>query len=467
MGVRPMTPVLRVELERVSYGERAVLRDVSFEIGRGEIVGVTGHVGAGKTTLALACAGLLGHSIPARIEGVIHHASLAQPLAGYVFDDPSAQMTGLGGTVEEEVAVGPENLAIPRATIRDRVDRALASADASHLAHRAPDELSGGERQRVALACALALEAPLLVLDEPTAQLDPDAARRFGEHLQALASRGTSVLLVSQDVEMLVALATRVLVLDRSSPASYGAPSASDFRGGAGPLAPPRTPVDTRPLFEARELVATYGGAPVLDRLTLEVPRGSATAILGDNGAGKTTLARAIMGLVPLRAGALVVDGTRIDALRIHERARHVGLVFQDPSRQLFARTVLDEVAFAPRALGSSHDAARARAREALDHLDIGDLAGAHPGDLPPQTQRLVAIAAAMASSPSVLILDEPTAGQDALGKRRISMAIARQRELGCAMVITHDLAFARRTCDAGVAVSNGRAASRVLSNAR
>ena len=199
----------------MSYGGRTVLRNVMLEIGQGEIIGVTGHVGAGKTTLALACAGLLGHSVPATIEGKVHHASLALPLAGYVFDDPLAQFTGLGGTVEEEVAVGPENIAIPRDAIRTRVDRALAAADASHLARRLPDELSGGERQRVSLASALALEAPLLVLDEPTAQLDPDATHRFGERLRALAANGTSVLLVSQDAELLRALAARVLVLDQ------------------------------------------------------------------------------------------------------------------------------------------------------------------------------------------------------------------------------------------------------------
>ena len=455
---------MRVDLRQVAYGDRVALHDVVFDIGRGEIVGVTGHVGAGKTTLALACAGLLGHSVPARIEGGVHHTSLAQPMAGFVFDDPGAQFTGLGGTVEEEVAVGPENLAVPRATIRQRVDRALASADATHLARRLPDELSGGERQRVALACALALEAPLLVLDEPTAQLDPEATQRFVERLRGLASSGTSVLFVSQDADVLGTLAARVLVLANGAPVSHGPP----VRGGetmSRSISQIASPTGEA-LFAARDIVAGYDGATVLDRLTLELARGSATAILGENGAGKTTLARAIMGLVPLRAGTIHVDGRRIDALPVHERARHVGLVFQDPSRQLFARTVLEEVAFGPRALGMGHGAARERARQALAALELEDLGDTHPGDLAPQTQRLVAIAAAMASEPAVLILDEPTAGQDAEGKRCIAMAIDRQRERGCAMVITHDLPFAHRACDAAATVSNGRTASRVLSSA-
>jgi energy-coupling factor transport system ATP-binding protein len=459
-----MTAALRAELKRVSYGDRTALRDVILEIGQGEIVGVTGHVGAGKTTLGLACAGLLGHSVPARIEGKVHHTSLALPVAGYVFDDPLAQFTGLGGTVEEEVAVGPENLAIPRDAIRSRVDRALAGADASHLARRVPDELSGGERQRVALACALALEAPVLVLDEPTAQLDPDATQRFADRLRALAANGTSVLLVSQDAELLRALAARVLVLDQGAPSAFGRPS--DVLGSEETPPAPSHEQTAAPLFEARRIVASYSDRAVLDGLTLDVARGSATAVHGQNGAGKTTLARAIMGLVPLRDGTITVDGRRIDSLPVHERARHAGLVFQDPSRQLFSRTVLEEVAFGPRVLGASRRQAHERARKALMALELGELEGAHPGDLAPQTQRLVAIAAAMASGPPVLILDEPTAGQDAEGKRRIAAAISRQRTRGCALVITHDLAFARQACDRAVTLSNGRATSRVLSSA-
>jgi energy-coupling factor transporter ATP-binding protein EcfA2 len=460
-----MTQALRAELRRVSYGDRAVLRDVLLEIGQGEIVGVTGHVGAGKTTLALACAGLLGHSVPARIEGKVHHTSLALPVAGYVFDDPLAQFTGLGGTVEEEVAVGPENLAVPRDTIRARVDRALAGADATHLARRLPDELSGGERQRVALACALALEAPVLVLDEPTAQLDPHATQRFGDRLRALAVNGTSVLLVSQDAELLRALAARVLVLDQGVPRALGPPS--DVLGPPTRSQPvTQNQAVSESLLEVRQIVASYSNRAVLAGLTLDVPRGSATAILGENGAGKTTLARAIMGLLPLRDGTITVDGQRIDHLPVHERARHAGLVFQDPSRQLFSRTVLDEVTFGPRIQGASHRRANERAREALMLLELGALERAHPGDLAPPTQRLVAIAAAMASGPPVLILDEPTAGQDAEGKRRIAAAVSRQRTRGCAVVITHDLDFARETCDHAVTLSNGRATSRVLSSA-
>jgi energy-coupling factor transport system ATP-binding protein len=458
--------VVRVRLDRVSYAERLALRDVHFDIAAGEILGVTGPVGAGKTTLALACAGLLGQSVPARIEGEVTHASTVRPFASYVFDDPTAQLTGLGGTVEEEVAVGPENLALPREAIRARVDRALRGAEATAFASRVPDELSGGERQRVALACALALDAPLLVMDEPSAQLDPDATERFGTQLRALAREGRAVLLVSLDESLLRATAHRVLVLERGDARTIGAPDdvlgpdVEPASGTMGTVASANGP----PLLDVQDLVTSYDGRTVLAGLTMSAPAGAAVAVLGDNGAGKTTLARAIMGLVPTREGEIRVRGQRIDGAPVHERARHAGLVFQDPSRQLFARSVLDEVMFGPRVLGEEQAVARQRAHDALDVVGLRELAEVHPGDLAPQMQRLVAIAAAMAGRPPLLMLDEPTAGQDREGKERIAAAIRHQRERGCALVITHDLAFARRQCDTAVLLRNGRATSRVLS---
>ena len=156
--------VLELGIGRVRYGAHTALRDVSLRIARGEIVGVAGHVGAGKSTLALAAAGLLERATRATVEGRVDHPLGGAPPASFVFANPWTQLTELGGTVEEEVAVGPENQALPPAEIRARVDRALAAADGSAFPLRVPRELSGGELQRVALASALALEAPLVVL---------------------------------------------------------------------------------------------------------------------------------------------------------------------------------------------------------------------------------------------------------------------------------------------------------------
>ena len=209
--------VLDLALESARYGARSALRAVRVQVRRGEIVGVTGRAGAGKTTLALAAAGLLERASAATIDGTISHPMGGSPPASFVFANPWTQLTELGGTVEEEVAVGPENQALEPAVIRARVDAALARADAARLAARIPRELSGGELQRVALASGLALDAALVVLDEPTAQLDPRAAEAFAHALRALASEGRGVLLVEQNAHVLRAAADRLVVLDDGS----------------------------------------------------------------------------------------------------------------------------------------------------------------------------------------------------------------------------------------------------------
>lgn len=458
---------LMLRVRTIAYDGRVALRDVSLDVAPGEIVGIAGHVGAGKSTLALAAAGLLGRSVPATIDGTIAHPLGGRPPAAFVFANPSTQLTELGETVEEEVAVGPENQALDPPTIRRRVDDALARASAMALAQRIPRELSGGELQRVALASALALDAPLLVLDEPTAQLDPEAAAQFANAVRALRDGGATVLIVEQNLELLASLADRVLVLADGAVLAAGAPR--EVLGRVPPLdprlgglrtrehAPPvRARVERGPLLAVEGVSAGYGDREVLRDLSLAIGMGEVVAWTGRNGAGKTTLARTIMGLVEARSGHIRVGETEIAAWPVHERARLVGLVFQDPRRQLFSRTVLEEATFGPRTLGVSRSSALAQAREALAVVGLDARERAHPGDLAPQLQRRLAIASALASRPQFLMLDEPTAGQDAEGRAYIRAALELQRSRGAAAVITHDLGFAQDACDHNVTITGG-----------
>ncbi|HEV7702665.1 MAG TPA: ATP-binding cassette domain-containing protein [Gemmatimonadaceae bacterium] len=467
MSADPLALSLRIR--SIAYDGRVVLRDIALDVARGEIVGVAGHVGAGKSTLALAAAGLLGRSLPAAIDGSIAHPLGGTPPAAFVFANPSTQLTELGETVEEEVAVGPENQALESSIIRARVEGALALASASPLAVRLPRELSGGELQRVALASALALDAPLLVLDEPTAQLDPEAATQFASALRSLRDAGVAILIVEQNLELLAALADRVIVLADGAELARGAPlevlgrtPPIDARlgglldGGEAGVIRNRASAGRAPLLIVQSLSAGYAERVVLQDLSLTVGEGEVVAWIGKNGAGKSTLARAIMGLVVARAGRIGVASTDLTPMPVHERARFVGLVFQDPRRQLFSRTILEEAMFGPRTLGATRQAALAQAREALAAVGLDGREREHPGDLAPQLQRRLAIASALASRPRFLMLDEPTAGQDAEGRGFIGRALELQRTRGAAAVITHDLRFAQATCDHNVTINPG-----------
>ena len=467
MSAAPLALSLRIH--SVAYSGRVALRDIALDVSRGEIVGIAGHVGAGKTTLALAAAGLLGRSLPAAIDGTIVHPLASSPPAAFVFANPSTQLTELGETVEEEVAVGPENQALAAPLIRARVDGALALANASSLSLRLPRELSGGELQRVALASALALDAPLLVLDEPTAQLDPEAAGQFADALRLLRNAGVAILIVEQNLELLAALADRVLVLADGAVLASGEPR--EVLGRSPPLdarlgglfardavgtAPNRGKAARSPVLTVEALSAGYYERDVLHDLSLTIGEGEVVTWTGKNGAGKSTLARAIMGLVAARAGRIVVASTELTSMPVHQRARYVGLVFQDPRRQLFSRTILEEAMFGPRTLGATRHAALAQAREALAVVGLDGREREHPGDLAPQLQRRLAIASALASRPKFLVLDEPTAGQDAEGRAFIRRALESQRARGAAAVITHDLKFAQATCDHNVTIDGG-----------
>ncbi len=460
------SPLLSLRVRSLRWGGRLVLHDVAMDVHRGEIVGVAGHVGAGKTTLGLLAASLLHRSANMQLDAEVRRGELREgaPPAGYQFANPWTQLTGWGATVREEVAVGPENLNIPTARLREIVSSALQRAGAAHLADRSPLELSGGELQRVALASSLAMQTPLLVLDEPTSQLDSESVADLTALLPALAREGHGIVLIEQDLDLLAAVCHRVVVVSDGGVIATG--DAAELLGRWPPLDPrlgtlshvqeraeppvSRTVVvGSARMLTVRDLRVGYGRGPdVLNDVSLEIPLGSIAAWMGPNGSGKSTLARAIMGLVPARAGSVAVSGETLDDMPVEARARHVGLVFQDPGKQLFAASVLDEVAFGPRVLGWSRERARAAAREALRLVELADHEGAHPGDLSPQERRFVAIASALAAGPPLLILDEPTAGQDARGRETLARVLDVQRDRGAAAIITHDAGVASRQCD-------------------
>jgi energy-coupling factor transport system ATP-binding protein len=408
-------------------GGAPVLDDVSLTLGEGEHVVLLGPSGSGKSTLLRALAALVPHFHGGTMRGsvvvggidtrVARPAELAGTVAS-VFQDPEDQV--VMSKVANEVAFGLENLGAPAPEIWPRVEESLELVGAEHLAERATGELSGGELQRVSLASALALRPRLLLLDEPTSQLDPEAADAFFDLVEHLPC---AVLLSEQRPARPLAHVGRVLFMDAGR-IVFDAPRAEAVAWLAEhrPLYLPHEP-DV--VCRVRGVRFAYGENVVLENASLEVRGGEVVALTGPNGAGKTTLARIAAGLVEPDAGEVT-------------RARSAYLA-QDPGRHLVTERVLDEVA-----LGAD----RERARAALGDVGLTAHAERHPRDLSSGERERLALAAVLATDPELLVLDEPTRGVDPERKQELARLLRAQAPRRGTLVVTHDLVWAAEVAD-------------------
>ena len=408
-------------------GGPPVLDGVSLEVGEGEHVALLGPSGSGKSTLLRALSRLVPHFHGGTFAGRVAVAGLdtrrARPsdLAGLVasvFQDPEDQI--VMSKVANEVAFGLENTAAPAAEIWPRVEDALVAVGAEHLAERATGELSGGELQRVALASALALRPRLLLLDEPTSQLDPEAAEAFFDLVERLEC---AVVVSEQRPARPLAHVDRVVFMDTGR-VVLDAPrdDALAWLAAHRPLYLPHAP-DV--VCSVRGVRFSYGDHLVLDGTSLEVRRGEIVALTGPNGVGKTTLAQIAAGLLGADAGEVA-----------HARAAYLA---QDPGRHVVTERVLDEVA-----LGADVE----RARAALAELGLEQHLDRHPRDLSSGERERLALAAVLATGPELLVLDEPTRGVDPDRKAELARLLRAQAPRRGTVVVTHDLPFAAEVAD-------------------
>jgi energy-coupling factor transporter ATP-binding protein EcfA2 len=462
MGGQP--PVLDVRDLTVRYpaSERDALREVSLDLQPGAFLSIAGRNGAGKSTLCLAAAGLLPRVVRAAVRG-----SVAGPVpTGLVLTDPAAGLSGARASVREEVAFGLENLGVPREAMDSRIDGALAALGIDGLADRAPESLSGGEQQRVGIAAALAMQPPLLVLDEATAELDADGAAVLAEVLARLASAGTAVL-AADHLTGIHRAAGRTVVLDQGSVVAMDEPAVAIRHGALAGAAP--EPVTWLPVradvppasVELRGVTYRYrNGVEALRDVSLSIPPGQALAIVGANGSGKSTLAKHLVGLLKPTSGTVAIDGRDLRVVTVESAARTIGFLLQDPRDQLFGRTVEQAVAFAPRNLRLADAEVQALVHAALAATGLTDRRGMNPHDLDFAARKQAALAGVLAMDPGLLVLDEPTTGQDQPGIARVEAVIQALRAAGRTIVaITHDLDLAARAFDRVVALREGELA--------
>jgi energy-coupling factor transport system ATP-binding protein len=491
-----MTTETPLVIENLSFRYRdregAAIHDISFTAKRGEILLVAGASGCGKTTLIRCINGLVPRSYKGDSQGrvlVFGEETKDWPLSrisqriGTVLQDPERQI--LGTKVLNEVAFGLENLSLPRAEILERVDEALAFLKIANLRDRDTFNLSGGEKQKVALAGVLAMRPSILLLDEPLASLDPASAQDTLDTVRLLADQGMTVLMVEHRVEDVLRIRPdRVLFLsdgrirylgdieglykqvnyrevklpaERVMEFAKFAPAPAELK-----ILPSVT--DSGAEGKAEVLVKFEDVAfgydverEVLHGINLEIKRGDVIAVLGPNGAGKTTFVKHAIGLLKPKSGRVLVDGRDTREASVAQIASTLGYVFQSPSHMLFAPTVHDELAFGPTNLKHSRDQIEKEVKEALQIVNLSEKEQDPPLALSFGQQKRVSIAAILAMRSRILVMDEPTAGQDYQNYMSFMDSILQMPAFEAILFITHDVDLAVIYANRVLMVADGR----------
>jgi energy-coupling factor transporter ATP-binding protein EcfA2 len=491
------------------------LRNVQLEISAGQFVLIAGPSGCGKSTLGLALAGLIPSRVPGEMEGGVYldgqnlsemELHEVSQHVGMVFQNTDTQLIQF--KVDLEVAFGPENLNLPHAEISSRVDQALRYTGADKFRHALIETLSGGQKQRVAIAAALSMRPSILVLDEPTSDLDPQGTQDVLKVLRHLNKEiGMTVVLIEHKIDEVIHWTDRVLLMDQGQivvdrhphdafqetqrwynlgvsvpemvQISYALP---DIFSGQVALtveeavdalrgtpyartltsAPPirkRRPISGNPLLQWNQVQLSYGEKQVLQGVNLEVHENEWVALAGSNGSGKTSLAALAMGFSGATAGEISCYGRPVKTGEIFRQAKMVGYLFQSVDYMLFSPSVKKELTFG-RTYGRRQKSNTLASESALAQLiDLADRLDANPFQLSYGQRQRLAIAALLSSNPKALILDEPTTGQDEGHARALLefLDMLRRTQDLTYLMITHDMRAAARYADRMVVLNTGR----------
>jgi len=507
-----------LEFRRVTFAyrdaTRPALKDISLLVERGQSVIIMGEGGAGKSTLCRCANGLIPHFQKGELTGDIlafGESTRARPVhelarrVGLVFQDFESQL--FSTSVELEAAFGPENFGLPRDQIGRRIAEALSATGLAGMERRAPATLSGGEKQRLAIASVLACRPELLVLDEPTTDLDPEGKRQVFEIARWLRNSSTTapaVVMVEHETEeaahfpRAVVMREGAIVYDGDVRALLARPEFMESHGirplpaaalfaRLGETARPIEDADALsqlkalgyrldrsrwqalaadearrahgdPIIEVRSLSHSYDGIPAVDGVDLTIREGEFVVILGQNGSGKTTLVKHFNGLMLPRVGEVRVAGAETRRQSALQLGRQVGYVFQNPDHQIFADTVREEVGFGPRNFGLAPDEVARRVTESLAAVGMAGLEAADPFSLTKGERQRIAVASALASRPKVLVLDEPTTGLDYRQNVGMMELLRRLNDSGHTIIIvTHAMWVAAEYAHRAVLLSRGR----------
>jgi energy-coupling factor transport system ATP-binding protein len=500
--------------------DRWVITHLSLKIKQGDFVAIMGENGAGKSTFCQMLNGIIPNSFGGRLAGkVLIHGIDTQGAGiselatkvGIVLEDPETQL--FTTSVESEVAFGPENLSLNVDEIRERVTWALQVVGLAGYEQRMPTALSGGQKQRLAIASNLAMRPDILVLDEATSQLDPVGVEEVLSVARDLNQKlGITIVMATDASEMIARLMDRVIVLDHGKLVTEGTPRevfanmglfqkfmirspqvsqlASQLKGARcelpvfpitveeakdgvlqivknGATHVPITIEEKEPSLPDKEAIIRVQhldfiyqplNVHAVKDVNFDIYKGQFVALIGQNGSGKTTVLKNLLGLLRPTDGKVLVAGQDTKTTAVAEMARHVGFVLQNPDQQLFADTVEEEVAYGPANLGLDKDAVEKRVCEALKLVGMEDKRKEFPPALPKGERAKVVIASALALDPEIIVLDEPTTGQDFKGCHQIMQIAQQLHNQGRTVVfVTHHMALVAEYAERVIVMTGGK----------
>ena len=524
--------VITVENLRYRYphAKELALDGLDFSVEKGEFIGIIGENGAGKSTLSQAIMGLVpqfykgAYGGTVMVDGIEAGRTPVAQLCGHVglvFQNPFNQLSGAKDNVYEEVAFGMQNLGVPAEEMKNRVEEALKLLDIWQYRDRNPFDLSGGQMQRVAIASVLVMRPDVMILDEPTSQLDPEGSDEVFKAVETLTGSGITILMIEQKIEKLAAYCDRILLLHKGKQIAFdtpqkvfsmpdlnnygiqapaftrickaegvtladgtypvtveeaagvlrekrlGAPACADGkeraqRAAGAELAqtggPSELAVSSDEQFCIKNLDFSYlADVPVLKKLNMKLDK-CPTAIIGQNGAGKTTLVKLLKGLLKPVSGSIYFHGEDISGKTVAMLAGNVGYVFQNPDDQIFKYNVMDEILFGPLNIGMDAERAKKEAERALKLTGLTGKEKENPYDLELYERKMTAIASVLAMDTDVLILDEPTIAQDWKGRQIIGGIIRSLSECGKLVIaILHDMDFVAENFERVIIMAHGQ----------
>ncbi|WP_163527618.1 ABC transporter ATP-binding protein [Halobacillus ihumii] len=493
-------------------GNDQVLSDVSFSIDQGERLLLLGPSGCGKSTLTYGINGIYPRELDGTITGDIQFrgnsvssyapGEMSQHV-GVVFQDPESQFCMI--TVEDEIAFGLENIHTPVERISDCIDHVLKLVGLEGARQRSIQTLSGGQKQKLALACVLAMEPELLILDEPTANLDPIATRDFIRTIQALQKeKGFALLVIEHQLDGWVSFIERGVMMNRSGELVYDGPirdgmnrhkSALQCQGISMPAVTqlamekewldqcshfpltvsdvitgwrgskeqitfppePRESHSTSTILQLSSILWMKRNSRIISDVSLQIRKGEFIAMVGGNGSGKTSLSRVMAGLQKPTKGDISFHGKPLSSWKEIDLRLHIGYVFQNPEHQLITDTVYEEIAFSLRIQGIDEYKIDQQVQEVLDMCQLNGVEERHPYTLSQGQKRRLSVATMIVDHQELLILDEPTFGQDAQSTKQLMNLLAQRQKKGATIVmVTHDMELVDQYADRVLVVNEG-----------